>query len=158
MDVPTRYRATNAVLFVAALAHALATWPPAAVAGLFGGGIAVAFVAELAVVRAGLLEHHVGRRVAGVPAYVLLGWPAVVYVALRIALLALPPGPTAAAGAAVVATAGDAVADPRGVADGAWSYPDRPLSRPRYRGVPWWNFAGWLAVAFAVAMTPAVLG
>ncbi|MEF8773356.1 MAG: carotenoid biosynthesis protein [Halobacteriales archaeon] len=158
MDVPTRYRATNVVLFVAALAHALATWPLTAVAGLFGGGIAVAFVAELAVVRARLLDHNVGRRVAGVPVYVLLGWPAVVYAVLRVSLLALPPGPTAAAGAAVLATAGDVVADPRGVTDGAWSYPDHPLSRPRYRGVPWWNFAGWLAVAFAVAMTPAMLG
>ena len=56
--------------------------------------------------------------------------------------------------AAVIATAYDVLTDFRGVADGHWTYTD-DLPGPRHRGVPWWNFAGWLTIsgltaAFAV--------
>ena len=54
--------------------------------------------------------------------------------------------------AALAATLYDVLADPVGVRRGLWTYPDVAVSNPRYRGVPWWNFAGWLAIVFATAM------
>ena len=81
------------------------------------------------------------------------------YAVSRVVLLGVPgPGPTAAGVTAVVATALDVVADPRGVRDGIWAYPESWLSSPRIRGVPWWNFAGWLFVVFVTAMLPAIFG
>lgn len=138
---------------VVALAHAAITWPLAATVAFFGGGAAVAFVAEAVVVDLGWLEHHVGPTVRGVPVYVLFGWTGVIYAAFRVALL-VTGGWTAIVAAAALATAYDVLTDHRGVADGRWTYTD-DLPGPRYRGVPWWNFAGWfaigcLAAAFAV--------
>lgn len=156
MDDTTRYLIGNVVLFAVALAHAALTWPPRAVLALFVGGAAVAGVAEVAVISLGLLEHELTPQVAGVPLVILLAWPAVVYLSLRVALLVAAPGVAAAALAAVVATATDVVTDPHGVESGVWRYPDAPVSTPRYRGVPWWNFAGWLAVVFLTALLPTV--
>jgi len=136
-------------LWAVALATALLTWPLDATVALFAGGAVVAFVAELVVIQLGWLEHHVGPQVLGVPLYVLAGWTGVVYVAYRVALLAAD-GWLAVALAAVVATAWDAFTDPRGVADGHWTY-HTDLGGPSYRGVPWWNVAGWLVVAGATA-------
>lgn len=156
MDDLTRYRAGNVVVFAVALAHAALTWPPRAVVALFVGGAALAFVAEGAVISLGLLDHELEPQVAGVPLVVLLAWPAVVYASLRVALLVAPSGAPAAALAAVVATAADVVTDPDGVERGVWRYPDAPVSTPRYRGVPWWNFAGWLLIVFVTALVPTV--
>ena len=158
MDARRRLGLTNVALFVLALGHALLTWPLGATVALFAGGLAVAFVLEAAGVRSGLLRHHLRPRVAAVPLPILLAWPAVVYVAYRVARLVLPSGAGAAALAAVLATAADVVADPRGVEAGAWEYPDAPVSEPRFRGVPWWNFAAWLAVVFVTSLLPAAVG
>lgn len=149
-----RYAATNAVLFVLTLGHALATWPLSDVVALFGGGIVVAFVAEAPAIRAGFFYHNLRPQVARVPVWVLLAWPSVVYVAVRAAGLLVDGAVATAALAAVLGTSLDLFADPPAVEDGAWVYPDRPLSEPRFRGVPWWNFAGWLVVVFVTAMLP----
>lgn len=143
------YAASTVALGLVALAHALLTWPLDATIALFGGGALVAFVGEVVVIRLGFLEHHIGPKVLGVPLYVLFGWTGVVYVCFRVALLATN-GWTAVALAAVLATALDVLTDPRGVADGHWTYTD-DLPGPRHRGVPWWNYAGWVVVSSATA-------
>jgi len=132
-----------------ALSHAAATWPPTATLALFGGGALVAFVAEAVAVRAGLLAHHVGPQLTGVPVYVLFGWTGVVYAAFRVALLVTAGWPAVAL-AAALATTGNALTDHRGVAAGYWTYTDA-LPGPRWRGVPWWNAAGWAVVSAATA-------
>ena len=136
-------------VWAVALATALLTWPLDATVALFVGGAAIAYVAELVVIQLGWLEHHVGPKLLGVPLYVLAGWTGTVYVAHRFALLATD-GWLAVGLAAVLATAYDVTADPRGVADGHWTY-HTDLGGPTYRGVTWWNFAGWLVVAGATA-------
>ncbi|MCG1002688.1 MULTISPECIES: carotenoid biosynthesis protein [Halobacterium] len=143
------FAASVAAVGVLALAHAALTWPPVAVLAFFGGGAAVAFVAEGVVVNIGWLEHHVDPKVVGVPVYVLFGWTGAVYVAFRAALL-VADGWSAVALAAALATSYDALVDHRGVADGRWTYTD-DLPGPRFREVPWWNFAGWLAISAATA-------
>lgn len=140
-----------------ALAHALLTWPLGRVGVLFVGGATIAFLGEVTVVRLGLLEHHTGLRMAGVPLAIVVVWPAVVYVWYRVALLVAEPGVPAASLAAVLATTWDFVVDPRGVGD-LWSYPTATVSQPRFRGVPWWNFAGWLLIVFLTAMLPTLAG
>lgn len=136
-------------LGLVSLLHAVLTWPPVATVAFFGGGALVAFVAEAVVINAGWLEHHVGPKLAGVPVYVLFGWTGAVYVAFRVALLATD-GWVAVAVAAVLATTYDMLTDHRGVSDGHWTYTD-DLPGPRYRGVPWWNFVGWLVVSAITA-------
>ncbi|MFC7019364.1 MULTISPECIES: carotenoid biosynthesis protein [Haloarcula] len=158
MDARRRFQVTNLVLVALAVAHALVTWPLADAAALFVGGAALAFVLEAAVVRLGLLEHTIEPRVAGVPVTVVLVWPAVVYLFYRLALLAIPQVVPAAALAAVLATLSDVATDPIGVRDGLWRYPPSRVSRPRFHGVPWWNFAGWLAIVFVTALLPALVG
>lgn len=157
MDVERRY--TWGILGVGAiaLAHAAWTWSPERAAALFVGGAAIAFIGEVVVVQLGLVEHTLEPRVVRVPVLVLLAWPATVYVALRLALLIVPLGVGAAALAAVLATAYDVVADPRGVEAGVWRYPRHPLSAGRYRGVPYWNFAGWFAISFLTALLATVV-
>jgi putative membrane protein len=152
-------RATLSFLGFAAiaLAHALVTWPHDRVLVMFAGGAAIAFVAEALIVRIGLLEHYITPQVAGVPVAIVAVWPAVVYVWYRIALVAVDPGISGAVLAAALATAWDAVTDPPQVGD-RWSYPPSALSEPRFRGVPWWNFAGWLLIVFVTAMLPTLAG
>ncbi|MDL0140429.1 carotenoid biosynthesis protein [Halobacterium salinarum] len=149
-----RFVRVVAVVWLAALASAVLTWPPAATAALFGGGAAIAFLAERVVIRAGWLTHHIDPAIRGVPLYALAGWTAVVYAAARVALL-VTAGWTAVATTAVLAAAFDAVTDPIGVASDYWTY-RTALGGPQYCGVPWWNTAGWLAVAAATA-APAVM-
>ena len=132
-----------------ALAHAALTWPPAATIALFGGGAVVAFVAEAVAINLGWLEHHVGPTLLGVPLYVLPAWTGVVYVAVRVAILATD-GAAAIALAAALATTYDLLTDHQGVDRGLWTYTD-DLPGPRYRGIPWWNFAGWVAISAATA-------
>lgn len=132
-----------------AFAHAVLTWPLTAVVAFFLGGAVIAFVAEVVVISLGLLEHHVDPKVVGVPVYVLFGWTGAVYVALRVALLTTE-GWTAVLFAAVLATGYDVFTDHHGVRDGHWSYLD-DLSGPQYRGVPWWNFAGWFVISSVTA-------
>ncbi len=127
-----------------ALAHAVLTWPLAATVALFIGGTVVAFVAEAVAVNSGWLDHHLGPKLLGVPLYLLLGWTGTVYIAYRVALLWFD-GWTAVLGAAMLATAYDVLSDHRGVAEGFWSYTD-DLPGPRFRGVPWWNFLGWVII------------
>lgn len=148
MDARRRFQVTNLLLGLVTLGHALATWPRPAVAVLFGGGVAVAFLAELVVVRLGLLEHALTPAIAGVPLSFLVVWPGVIYLSLRTALLFIPPGVGAAVTAAVIATAVDVVTDPVGVGEEVWRYPEHRLSELRFNGVPWWNFVGWFVIAF----------
>lgn len=157
MDPIRRFAVGNLAVVVVALGHALATWPTRAVLALFAGGAAIAFLAEAVVVRAGLLEHEIPPRVLGVPLLAVAAWPAVVYLALRVAGLALPAGVAAAAGAAVLATALDLPTERQAVEAGVWRYPEHPLSEPRLAGAPWWNYAGWLGIVFATAMLPRLL-
>lgn len=149
MDEHTQFVATTAGIGVLALAHAALTWPVEATVAFFGGGALVAFVAEVVVVNLGWLDHHAGRQVLGVPLYVLLGWTGTVYVAFRLALLAVSGWPAVALGAAL-ATAFDVLTDPQGVADGRWTYTD-DLPGPRFADVPWWNYAGWVVISAATA-------
>ncbi|CCQ32720.1 hypothetical protein HLRTI_000695 [Halorhabdus tiamatea SARL4B] len=144
--------AATVTVGVASLAHAALTWPAAATVALFGGGAVVAFVAEAIVIARGYLEHHVTPKLAGVPVYVLFGWTGAVYVAFRVALLGAD-GPTAVAVGAGLATTVDLLTDHKGVEAGFWTYTD-DLPGPRFRGVPWWNSAGW----FVVSSTTAALG
>lgn len=141
--------ASVAALGVAALAHAALTWPARATLAFFAGGALVAFAAEAVVVNLGWLDHHAGPKLLGVPLYVLLGWTGTVYVAFRLALLVADGWPAVAA-AAVLATTYDVFTDPRGVADSHWTYTD-DVPGPRFHGVPWWNFAGWLAISATTA-------
>ncbi|WP_232688317.1 carotenoid biosynthesis protein [Halobacterium zhouii] len=149
MERGRAYAVSVVTLGLLSLAHALWTWPRQATLALFGGGALVAFVAEAVVVQLGWLDHHVGPKLLGVPLYVLFGWTGVVYVSFRVALL-VTPGWAAVALAAVLATALDVLSDPRGVAEGHWTYTD-DLPGPRHRDVPWWNYAGWLAVSASTA-------
>jgi uncharacterized membrane protein len=135
-----------------ALAHAALTWPAAATIALFGGGAVVAFVAEAVAINLGWLEHGVGPKLLGVPLYVLAAWTGTVYAAFRVALVATG-GPTAVVVAAALATAYDVLTDHHGVDRGLWAYTGGPPG-PRYRGVPWWNFAGWFAISTATAALP----
>lgn len=157
MDAPRRYALGNAALAAVALVHALATWPLPDAVALFAGGAVVASVAEAVGVRAGLLRHHATPKVAGVPLAVVVAWPAIVYVAIRAVAPVVPAGVPTAVAAALLAAAADAVAEPRAVEAGLWTYPDHPLSTPRYRGVPWWNAPSWLTIAFVTATLPSVL-
>ncbi|WP_135821673.1 carotenoid biosynthesis protein [Halostella litorea] len=143
------FAGTTTAVGLVALAHAAFTWPPAATAAFFGGGALVAFVAEAAVINAGWLDHHVGPKVVGVPLYVLFGWTGAVYAAFRAALLAVDGWPAVAVAAALAATY-DLLVDHRGVEEGHWTYTD-DLPGPRRRGVPWWNYAGWVVVSAATA-------
>jgi putative membrane protein len=153
-----RYQATNVALFAVALAHALLTWPPRSTVALFAGGVLLALAAELLGVHLGLVEHALRWQLGGVPVSVLLAWPAVVYIASRVALLLAPAGAPAAAVAAVLATAFDVLTDPNGVDEGVWRYPETAVSEPRFRGVPWWNFLAWLLVVFLTALLPTLSG
>ena len=156
---PKRQFVVGTLLFsAAALAHALLTWPLRSTLVLFLGGGAIAFVGEVNVIRQGLLRHHTHPRVAGVPLIVLAAWPPTVYAFYRTAALVVPAGVEAAALAAVVATLFDVFQDPVGVRRGLWTYPEARVSEPRYRGVPWWNFAGWLAIVFVTATLVVVIG
>ena len=139
------YAASTVAIGLVALAHAVLTWPLDATVALFGGGAVVAFLGELVVIRLGWLDHHIGPKLAGVPIYVLFGWTGVVYVSFRAALL-VADGWAAVALAALVATGLDVLSDPQGVADERWTYTD-DLPGPRHRGVPWWNYAGWVVVS-----------
>jgi len=132
-----------------ALGHAALTWPSRATVAFFCGGAAIAVLAEAVAINAGWLDHHVGPKLAGVPLYLLPAWTGTVYVAVRIALF-VTDGPTAVALAAALATTYDVLTDHRGVEEGLWSFRGGPPG-PRFRGVPWWNFAGWFAISAAVA-------
>ncbi|WP_254862840.1 carotenoid biosynthesis protein [Halovivax gelatinilyticus] len=136
-------------LGLVALIHALATWPIEATVALFLGGAIVAFVGEYVVIRIGWLEHHVGPFLLGVPLYVLFGWTATVYVAFRVSLV-VTPGVAAILLAGILATTYDVLTDHRGVEDGHWTYTDG-VPGPRFREVPWWNFAGWFVISTGTA-------
>ncbi|WP_226004248.1 carotenoid biosynthesis protein [Natrinema salinisoli] len=149
MSQERRFAGLAAAVGVLALVHATVTWPLSATLAFFGGGAVIAFVGEAIVITLGWLEHHIGPKVAGVPLYVLFGWTGTIYVAFRGALL-VTDGWTAVVAAGALATTYDVLTDHRGVADGHWTYTD-DLSGPRYRDVPWWNFAGWFVISCLTA-------
>lgn len=149
MDDDRVFVGSAVLLGLVAVAHAALTWPVGATVAFFGGGGLVAVLAELVAVDRGWLRHHLGPQVRGVPLYVAFGWTGVIYVAFRVALLTVD-GWAAVALAAGLATAYDLLVDHRGVARGHWSYPDA-LPGPRRRGVPWYNYLGWLLVSAVTA-------
>ena len=150
------FAATTVGLGAIAFVHAFLTWPLDQTLVLFGVGALVAFLAEAVVIHRGWLDHHVGPRALGVPLYVLAGWTAVIYVAVRLALL-VADGWLAVAIAATLATSYDVLADNYGVEAGHWTYTD-DLPGPRHGEVPWWNYAGWFAIsAITAAVTLFVL-
>jgi|AntRauTorcE11898_2_1112593.scaffolds.fasta_scaffold22548_2 hypothetical protein len=141
--------ATTAAIGVAALGHALLTWPLEATIALFAGGATLAFVGEVIVVNLGWLEHDVAPKLAGVPLYVLPGWTAVIYVSVRIAVFATD-GWAVVPLAAALATVYDVLVDNEGVEEGHWTYTD-DVPGPRHRNVPWWNYAGWFVISGSTA-------
>jgi len=141
--------AATGLLCGIALVHAAVTWPVAAILALFGGGALIAFVAEAFGIKLGLLEHHIGPTLLGVPLYVLCGWTGTIYVSVRAALL-VTEGWAAVAAAAVLATTFDILTDHVGVEAGHWTYTD-DLPGPRFRGVPWWNFLAWVLISSLTA-------
>lgn len=152
-----RHRAFEATLWAAgaaALVHAGLAWSPADALRFGLVAVGLAFVAETVVVNAGWLVHRLGPQVAGVPVPVLAGWVAATYVAYWTATLLVEPG-TAPVVAAALATAADLLGDPVGVRAGFWTYPDGGLPGPTIADVPWWNFAGWLALTCVVGVVGA---
>ncbi len=149
-----RYARSQLLLFAVTVGHAVVTWPLPDVLALFAGGAAVAFVLEAPAIRAGLFTHHLRPTVAGVPLTILLAWPAVVYAAVRVAALVVDGPVAVAVTAAVLGTLVDLVTDPAAVEDGAWEFHGHEIPGPWFRGVPWWNFAGWLLIVFVTAMLP----
>lgn len=144
-----RFVWSTVALGVVALGHALLTWPLPRTGLLFAGGATLAFVAEVVGVHLGLLEHHTGPKLLDVPLSALFGWTGLIYVAVRVALL-VTAGAPAVLLAAVLTTTYDLLTDHRGVADGYWTYTD-DLPGPRYRGVPWWNYAAWFVLTASTA-------
>ena len=136
-------------LGIVTLAHAAFTWPLYATLAFFVGGALVAFIGEAVVINANWLEHHIGPKVVGVPLYLLFGWTGTIYISFRLALL-VTDGWTAVVAAGILATTYDVLTDHYGVRDGHWTYTD-DLPGPRYHGVPWWNFVGWLVISFLTA-------
>lgn len=134
---------------IAGIAHALLTWPLSAVMAFFAGGALVAFIAEAIAINLGWLDHHIGPKILGVPLYVLFAWTGLVYLVFRVTLL-VSSGMEAVLLTAVIATGYDILTDHQGVEQGHWTYTDE-LPGPRYRGVPWWNYAGWFVIS---AVTP----
>jgi uncharacterized membrane protein len=158
MDAVRRYLLTTSLIAVVAAAHALLTWPLQRTLILFAAGMAIAAVLELIGVSQGLLVHEMAPQVAGVPLAVIAVWPGIVYLSYRLALVVAPAGWEAAALAALIGTLSDVATDPAGVSEGVWRYPDHPLSTPRYRQVPWWNFLAWFVIVFLTAMVPTFAG
>lgn len=139
------FATTTVLVGVVSLVHAAMTWPLVATVALFLGGAIVAFVAEAIVINRGWLDHHIDPQLLDVPLYLLFGWTGVIYIAFRLALL-MSDGWIAVLIAGILATSYDVLTDYRGVEDGHWTYTD-DLPGPRYRGVPWWNFAGWFGIS-----------
>lgn len=149
MEPRRRFAVGTAALAGAALAHGALDWGVAGTLTFAAVAVAAAFVAEAVVVAAALLRHHTAPRLAGVPVWALAGWVGATYWSYRLAALVVPVA-LAPVAAGVLATAVDLYGDPVGVEDGLWSYPPARVSRPRYRAVPWWNFAGWFALTVSV--------
>lgn len=143
------YAASIVTFGLVALGHAILTWPTSALLVLFGGGALLAFAGEAIVIHFGLLEHHIGPKLLGVPLYVLFGWTGVLYVCFRIALL-ITTGWVTVVLTALLATGFDIRTDPAGVADGRWTYTDN-IPGPRHNGVPWWNYTGWFLICTSIA-------
>jgi len=158
MDDRRRFVVGSLAFAIVAFVHALLTWPIRSTLALFLGGAAIAFLAEAAGVRLGLLRHHIEPQLAGVPLVVVLAWPATAYSFYRGAALLVPTGLSAALVAAVAATLFDGLTDPIGVRQGHWAYPASAVPGPRIRGVPWWNFAAWFVLILVTAMLPTLVG
>jgi hypothetical protein len=150
MATPPRIVVITVLLWIVGFSHAALTWPGGAVVAFFVGGACLTFAAEAVGIDLGLLEHHVTPKVVGVPLYLLFAWTGAIYLPFRLALLALD-GAAAALLAAAIATGYDVLTDHRGVAEGYWSYTDG-LPGPRFKGVPWWNYAAWFVLSFLTSL------
>jgi putative membrane protein len=121
----------------------------------------VSAAAELLAIRgARVLRHHSRPQVVGLPLLIPLGWYAYVAPAYGLAQAACGRRGAAAVAAAtaLLATATDLANDPWGLASGYWEWRDggpylRAVVGPNgVAGTPLANYAGWLAVAGAVAL------
>lgn len=139
-----RFVVTVAVLGMAAVAHAALTWPTQSILVLFGVGGCVAFFAEFVATTRGWVTHHLDPQFVGVPAYTVVGWTSIIYVAFR-GMSLVANGWMAVLGTVVLTTAFDLSTDRYGVANGYWTYTDA-IPGPRVLGVPWWNYLGWVLV------------
>lgn len=157
-----RLVATSAYTFgLLGIGFAAWDWGFRDVAIFAGVAVGVAFLAELVVVSLGMLDHEIEPQVAGVPLAALFGWMGVTSFAYRLALdfgSAFPAWLPAPVLAGLLATLADAFVERRAVDGGAWRYPDHALSTPRLDGIPWWNYAGWLAFTALVCALAGALG
>jgi putative membrane protein len=146
------FRLTTAGFGAAAVLHAAWAWGVAPAIRFAAVAVVAAFVAEVAVIRLGLLEHHTEPKLLDVPVVALLGWVGAIYLSYSlVGFVVAGAGRPVAAG--LLATALDLLTDPNGVENGFWTYPESRLSTPRYRDVPWWNFVGWFVLT---TLVPAV--
>jgi uncharacterized membrane protein len=135
---------------------------------LFAGlANAIPAIAEyLAINPVGALRHHTRPRVGGVPLPIILGWYNLSYATFSVAesLLtgadsegsrrrrSLPPV------TALLATDLDLLLDPAGLGAGLWEWSgDGPYAEEirgsnGRRGIPLFNFAGWLAIESSIAL------
>jgi putative membrane protein len=96
-----------------------------------------------------------GPRISGVPAVIPLAWTWMAWPAW-LAATALSRRSAARVGLAGLGLAAwDLFLDPQMVAEGYWRW--RP-GAPRLAGVPWTNYAGWLAVALLMMAALAAAG
>jgi len=120
------------------------------------------FLAEFGVVallfRVGLEcnPKHLFRRFSGATVIWIVNVTASMGTVLGTALVLLdwallPSLFAAVALTAVIATTYDVLTDHRGVADGYWSYTDA-VPGPRFKSVPWWNYAAWFGLSFLTAL------
>ncbi|SFR42177.1 carotenoid biosynthesis protein [Halogeometricum limi] len=154
MQEKDRFRLTTTGLGVAAVVHAAWVWGVVPALRFVAVAVAVAFVAEIFVIRPGLLTHHTGPKAMGVPFVALAGWVGVIYVAYSLVGFVVT-GPLRPVAAGVLATATNLLTDPHGVAQGFWTYHESRVSSPRYGDVPWWNYLGWFVLTTGITAVAA---
>jgi uncharacterized membrane protein len=136
-----------------------------------GGGVGA--VAEyLAVNVTEVVRHHSRPQVLGVPIAALLSWFAITYAAyasIERVLGPIQPGTgrrhqlAHSLATAAVATSLDLLLDPYGLEQGLWewnipgSYALDVVGPNTRRGVPWANFAAWLALTAAISRLYALI-
>ena len=130
---------------VITLIHAIIVWPIHAVVVFFVGGAFIAFTFEWIAIRSGVLDHHTGPYIDGVPIYLLAAWPGTIYIAFQISLLFTESWAVIVL-SALIATFYDIATDHYGIEAGNWTY-SNSIPGPTFRGVPWWNFGAWFVIS-----------
>jgi uncharacterized membrane protein len=152
--------ASVVLLAAAAVLHAAATRGPRSAAALVAVAAGGGLLAEAVGVRWGVpfgdydYTGTLGLELLGVPVLVPLAWAMMAYPALLVGrVLAGARGRLAtAAVAAWTLTAWDVFLDPQMVDAGHWRWEHPTPALPGVEGIPLTNFAGWLAVSFAMSL------